>query len=174
MSFEYAKSVESVAALSAMVVGILFCSAGIGIGIKLYPEWLMVPISLAIACAVGAASGLFIGLLIVKLKVSAVIFTLASFIWVRGIVLAISGGRSAQDLAPAIRWFAIERILGIPLTAWIAIACFLIFSIIMTKTPFGRHLVMIGGNDFLCKPFDPMELALKVLLWILQSRATAG
>jgi len=140
-------SVESVAALSAMVVGILFCSAGIGIGIKLYPEWLMVPISLAIACAVGAAIGLFNGLLIVKLKMSAFIITLASFIWVRGIVLAISGGRSAQDLAPAIRWFAIERILGIPLTAWIAIACFLIFSIIMTKTPLGRHLVMIGGNE---------------------------
>jgi ribose transport system permease protein len=50
-------------------------------------------------------------------------------------------------LAPAIRWFAIERVLGIPLTAWIAISCFLVFSIIMTKTPFGRHLVMIGGNE---------------------------
>jgi len=140
-------SVESVAALSAMVVGILFCSAGIGIGVKLYPDWLMVPVSLLIACAVGAAIGLFNGLLIVKLKMSAFIITLASFIWVRGIVLAVSGGRSAQDLAPAIRWFAIERVLGIPLTAWIAIACFLIFSIIMTKTPFGRHLVMIGGNE---------------------------
>lgn len=140
-------SVESVAALSAMVVGILFCSAGIGLGIKLYPEWLMVPASLAIACAVGAAIGLFNGLLIVKLKMSAFIITLASFIWVRGIVLAVSGGRSAQDLAPAIRWFAIERILGIPLTAWIAIACFLIFSVIMTRTPFGRHLTMIGGNE---------------------------
>jgi ribose transport system permease protein len=130
-----------------MAVGILFCSAGIGIGIKLYPEWLMVPVSLLIACAVGAAIGLFNGLLIVRLKMSAFIITLASFIWVRGIVLAISGGRSAQDLAPAIRWFAIERILGIPLTAWIAIACFLIFSVIMTKTPFGRHLMMIGGNE---------------------------
>jgi ribose transport system permease protein len=140
-------SVESVAALSAMAVGILFCSAGIGIGIRLSPEWLMVPASLAIACGVGAAIGLFNGLLIVKLKMSAFIITLASFIWVRGIVLAVSGGRSAQDLAPAIRWFAIERVLGIPLTAWIAIACFLIFSIIMTKTPFGRHLIMIGGNE---------------------------
>lgn len=34
--------------------------------------------------------------------------------------------------------------------------------------------VMIGGNDFICKPFDPLELALKVLLWIQQSRANAG
>lgn len=140
-------SVESVAALSAMAVGILFCSAGIGLGLKLSPEWLMVPASLLVACAVGGLIGLFNGVLIVKLKMSAFIITLASFIWVRGIVLAVSGGRSAQDLAPAIRWFAIERILGIPLTAWIAIACFLIFSIVMAKTPFGRHLVMIGGNE---------------------------
>ncbi|TIP79686.1 MAG: ABC transporter permease, partial [Mesorhizobium sp.] len=34
-------SVESVAALSAMAVGILFCSAGIGLGVQLHPEWLM-------------------------------------------------------------------------------------------------------------------------------------
>ena len=140
-------SVESVAALSAMAVGILFCSAGIGLGIKLSPEWLMIPASLLVACAIGALIGLFNGFLVVKLKMSAFIITLASFIWVRGLVLAISGGRSAQDLDPAIRWFAIERFAGIPLSAWIAIGCFLIFSIMMGKTPFGRHLIMIGGNE---------------------------
>ncbi|MES5099184.1 ABC transporter permease [Agrobacterium sp. BA1120] len=140
-------SVESVAALSAMAVGILFCSAGIGLGIKLSPEWLMVPVSLLIACAIGALIGFLNGVLVVKLKMSAFIITLASFIWVRGIVLAVSGGRSAQDLAPSIRWFAIERFLGIPLSAWIAISCFVIFSVLMAKTPFGRHLVMIGGNE---------------------------
>ena len=78
---------------------------------------------------------------------NAFIITLASYIWVRGLVLAISGGRSAQDLAPAIRWFGIQRLLGLPLTAWIAIACFVVFSLIMAKTPFGRHLIMIGGNE---------------------------
>jgi ribose transport system permease protein len=140
-------SVESVAALSAMAVGILFCSAGIGMGVKLNPEWLTIPVSVLLACATGALIGLFNGLLVVKLKMSAFIITLASFIWVRGIVLAISGGRSAQDLDPAIRWFAVERFLGIPLSAWIAIGCFVIFSVMMAKTPFGRHLIMIGGNE---------------------------
>ncbi len=56
------------------------------------------------------SSALFNGLLIVKLKMNAFIVTLASYIWVRGLVLAISGGRSAQDLAPAIRWFGIQRL----------------------------------------------------------------
>ena len=140
-------SVESVAALGAMAVGILFCSAGIGMGIQLSPQWLMVPVSLAMALAVGGLVGTLNGVLIVKLGMSAFIITLASYIWVRGLVLAVSGGRSAQDLAPAIRWFGIQRFIGLPLTAWIAILCFVGFSLLMAKTPFGRHLIMIGGNE---------------------------
>ncbi|WP_292553776.1 ABC transporter permease, partial [Mesorhizobium sp.] len=140
-------SVESVAALSAMAVGILFCSSGIGLGVQLHPQWLMVPVSLLLAVLVGGIIGVFNGFLIVRLKMSAFIITLASYIWVRGLVLVVSGGRSAQDLAPAIRWFGIQRLIGLPLTAWIAIACFVLFSLIMAKTPFGRHLVMIGGNE---------------------------
>jgi ribose transport system permease protein len=148
-------SVESVAALSAMTIGVLFCSAGIGIGLKLQPEWLAVPVSLFLSLAVGAVIGLLNGFLIVRWRVNAFIVTLASYIWVRGIVLAVSGGRSAQDLAPAIRWFGIQRLgidvpgfnFTVPLTAWLAVLCFVVFSFIMTKTPFGRHLIMIGGNE---------------------------
>ncbi|NGO54789.1 ABC transporter permease [Allomesorhizobium camelthorni] len=140
-------SVESVAALGAMAVGILFCSAGIGMGITLSPEWLMVPMSLLVAIAVGGSVGALNGFLITKAGMNAFIITLASYIWVRGLVVAVSGGRSAQDLAPAIRWFAIQRFIGLPLTAWIAILCFVGFSLIMAKTPFGRHLIMIGGNE---------------------------
>ncbi len=46
-------SVESVAALTAMVTGILFCSHGIGLGVTLSPEWLIVPVSLLLAMCVG-------------------------------------------------------------------------------------------------------------------------
>ncbi|MEP7239273.1 MAG: ABC transporter permease [Devosia sp.] len=140
-------SVESVAALSAMVMGIIFCSAGIGIGVHLTPDWLAVPASLALALGAGALIGAFNGYLIVKVKMNAFIVTLASYIWVRGLVLAVSGGRSAQDLAPAIRFFGIQRVIGIPLTAWIAIICYVVFSFVMARTRFGRHLIMIGGNE---------------------------
>ena len=140
-------SVESVSALGAMAVSILFCSAGIGMGIRLEPEWLNVPVSLLVAIGVGALVGSLNGYLIVKVRMNAFIITLAAYIWVRGIVVAVSGGRSAQDLAPAIRWFGIQRLLGLPLTAWIAIGCFVVFSFIIAKTRFGRHMVMIGGNE---------------------------
>ena len=38
-----------------MAVGILFCSAGIGIGLQLQPDWLVVPVSLLMALPVSAA-----------------------------------------------------------------------------------------------------------------------
>ena len=139
-------SVESVAALTAMVTGILFCSRGIGLGIALTPEWLVLPVSLAIALAVGGFIGALNGWLVVRLKMNAFIVTLASYIWVRGLVVAISGGRSAQDLDPSLRVIGIATVGYIPLIAWIAIACFVIFTFILGRTPFGRHVTMIGGN----------------------------
>jgi ribose transport system permease protein len=139
-------SIESIAALAAMVTGMLFCSRGIGMGITITPEWLTLPVSVLIALAVGGAIGVLNGWLVVGLKMNAFIVTLASYIWVRGLVVAISGGRSAQDLAPSIRFIGIETFLAIPLNAWIAIACFVVFTFIMMKTPFGRHATMIGGN----------------------------
>jgi ribose transport system permease protein len=139
-------SVESVAALTAMVTGILFCARGIGLGITLTPEWLVIPVSLGLALLVGATVGVINGLLVVHLKMNAFIVTLASYIWVRGLVVAISGGRSAQDLAPSLRVMGIETILFIPLIAWLAIGCYALFTFVMAKTPFGRHVTMIGGN----------------------------
>src|SRR5262245_13590207 len=139
-------SVESVAGLTAMITGILFCARGIGLGIVLTPEWLVLPVSLAIALGVGGIVGIINGLLVVKLRMNAFIVTLASYIWVHGVVDAISGGRSAQDLSPYLRIIGIETLLGIPLIAWVAVVCFVIFTFILVKTPFGRHATMIGGN----------------------------
>ncbi len=139
-------SVESVAALAAMITGILFCARGIGLGYTLSPEWLVLPVSLLIALVVGATIGALNAWFVVRLKMNAFIVTLASYIWVRGLVVAISGGRSAQDLAPALRVIGIETVAFIPLIAWIAILCFVLFSFLMANTPFGRHITMIGGN----------------------------
>lgn len=139
-------SVESTAALSAMVTGLLFATQGIGMGITLGADWLLIPVSLAIALLVGTAIGLINGFLVIRVGMSAFIVTLASFIWVRGLVVAISGGRSAQSLPPAIRVIGIETVLGIPLLAWISVGCFVVFSVLMARTPFGRYVILVGGN----------------------------
>lgn len=140
-------SVESTAALTAMVTGILFCNSGIGLGYTMGGNgWLVVPVSLALALVVGGLIGLSNGVLVVKLKMNAFIVTLASYIWVRGLVVAISGGRSAQGMVPELRVIGIPIHEFLPPSALIAILSFIGFSFLMRRTPFGRHITMIGGN----------------------------
>ena len=163
-------SVESVAALSAMITGILFCNSGIGLGYTMGGHgWLVVPVSLLLALAVGGAIGLSNGLLVVKLKMNAFIVTLASYIWVRGLVVAISGGRSAQGMVPELRVIGIPVGDILPPSAFIAILCFIGFSFLMRWTPFGRHVTMIGGN-----PVATFRAGIKVDRLILISFVLAG
>ncbi|MCB1500294.1 MAG: ABC transporter permease [Bauldia sp.] len=139
-------SIESVMALAAMVVALTFGTGGAGGGLELHPAWLSFPVSLAMALAVGIVIGAFNGLLVVRFSINAFIVTLGSYIVVRGMVVALSGGRSVYGLPDAMRVMAVDRILGIPLLAWALIATYIIFALILTKTPFGRHIFLIGGN----------------------------
>jgi ribose transport system permease protein len=139
-------SVESTMALAAMATALIFARGGAGLGWVPTPEFLILPLSLLLSLFIGAAIGAANAFLVVKVKMNAFIVTLAAFIWVRGLVVAVSGGRSAQDLPPEIRFIGINTILAVPLTAWIAICAYLLFAFILNKTPFGRHQYLIGGN----------------------------
>ena len=100
---------------------------------------------------------------------NAFIVTLASYIWVRGLVLALSGGRSAQGMVPELRAIGIPIQEILPPSALIAIASFIGFSFLMRWTPFGRHITMIGGN-----PIATFRAGIKTDRLILISFILAG
>ena len=89
--------------------------------------------SLAIALAIGAAIGASNAFLVVRLGINAFIVTLASYIWVRGLVVALSGGRSVYGLPDSMRIIAIERPFGVPLLGWMLILVFLVFAFILQQ-----------------------------------------
>jgi ribose transport system permease protein len=178
-------SIESAMALAAMAVALTFGTGGAGGGLVLDPAWLAFPVSLAMALGIGALIGGLNGVLVVRFGINAFIVTLASYIWGRGMVVALSGGRSVYGLPDALRVVAVERLLGIPLLAWILIAVYVIFSVMLAKTPYGRHLYMIGGNvtaSYRAGIRVPRDVILAFVLsgvlaglagWLLSSR-TAG
>ncbi len=139
-------SIESVMALAAMTAALIFGTGGAGGGFTLDPPWLTFPASLAIALAIGIAIGAGNAFLVVRLGINAFIVTLAAYIFARGVVVAMSGGRSVYGLPDAMRIMAIERPLGVPMLGWMLILVYVAFAFVLTKTPFGRHLIMIGGN----------------------------
>ena len=96
-------SIESVMALAAMLVALTFGTGGAGGGLALEPAWLAFPVSLAMALGVGALIGWLNGTLVVRFEINAFIVTLATYIWGRGLVVALSGGRSVYGLPDALR-----------------------------------------------------------------------
>lgn len=139
-------SVESVMALAAMTVALVFGTGGAGGALALEPAWLALPVSILMALGVGAVVGLLNGVLVVRFEINAFIVTLASYIWGRGLVVAMSGGQSVYGLPDPIRAVSIQRVLGVPMLAWVLVAVYAVFAFLLAKTPFGRHLYMIGGN----------------------------
>ncbi len=139
-------SIELVMALAAMLVALTFGTGGAGGGLELHPAWLAFPVSLAMALGVGGLIGWLNGTLVVRFEINAFIVTLATYIWGRGLVVAMSGGRSVYGLPDALRGVAVTRLLGVPMLAWVLVAVYAVFAVMLAKTPFGRHLYMIGGN----------------------------
>jgi ribose transport system permease protein len=134
-------SVESVMAFSAMLAAWLAASRGSASGLELAP-WL----TLLIAIGFGALAGAFNGALVVRFRINAFIVTLATFIAIRGLGLVLTGGRSMYGLPDSFRAVATTNLLGLPLLVLILVAAYVLFSILLTRTRFGRYVYLVGGN----------------------------
>lgn len=130
-------SVGSSLAFSGMVAALLM-QAGI-------------PSSIAIfgALTSGAFVGMLIGLLISKGKLPPFIATLGGMISLRGMTLILSNGVPISRFGDEglIAWIGRGYVWFIPAPVIILFAMFAIFSVILKKTVFGKHVYAIGGNE---------------------------
>ncbi|RWB76238.1 MAG: ABC transporter permease [Mesorhizobium sp.] len=156
-------SIESTMALAAMLTATLVSTGELGWGWAPTPIWLVIPGTLAVALTLGALVGLVNAFLVVKLKINAFIATLATYIFLRGAVVAFNGGGAVFGLPQSLRSIAVTRLGGIPMLAWLTIAIFLVFSFILTKTPFGRYLYLVGGNPV--APFRAGIAVKRIAAW---------
>jgi len=134
-------SVESVMAFSAMLAAWLAASRGSASGLELAP-WL----TLLIAIGFGGLAGAFNGVLVIRFRINAFIVTLATFIAIRGLGLVLTGGRSMYGLPESFRAVATTQFLGLPLLVLILVAAYVLFSILLRRTRFGRYVYLVGGN----------------------------
>ena len=128
-------------AFAAMITAFLVATGGAALGLTLNP-WLTLPAALALGALIGFSNGF----LVTRLQISAFIVTLAGFIGVRGLGLVLTGGRSVHGLPDSLRTVASTTVAGLPLMVVILIATYALFHFILTRTTFGRHLYLVGGN----------------------------
>lgn len=140
-------SVGSVAGLAGMVAGGLLT-----VGIGGHTAGLVV--SVAAALLVSAAVGLLNGLLVSQLAVAPFIATLGTLYIARGAALLLSQGKTFPNLAGSaahgstgFSTLGQSVVLGIPLPVCLMAGIAVIATVVAARTPFGRHVYAIGGNE---------------------------
>jgi ribose transport system permease protein len=104
-------------------------------------------VAIVVALGVGVAAGLVNGLLVTRANLSAVIVTLGTSEIIAALVQAKTGGESiVHGISKKLISFGSGLTLGIPtiVIATLVIALFVYY--VLTFTPFGRHLYMLGEN----------------------------
>lgn len=95
---------------------------------------------------VGALIGFINGFMVVHLRLSAFIVTLAMLIILRGMLVGATSGRTLFDLPQAFYGLMIITFLGLPLAVWLAAFAFLAAGLMLRYHRLGRALYAIGGN----------------------------
>ncbi len=99
------------------------------------------------ALGLGAVVGFINGFVVAKLRINALITTLATMQIVRGLGFIISGGTAVGIGTEDFFSLGNSRFLGVPTPVWITAACFAVFGFILNRTVFGRDTLAVGGNS---------------------------
>jgi erythritol transport system permease protein len=146
-------SVGSVAGLAGIIAGGLIHSGLVlqPLGVVVYfHTWLVV----ALALLAGALVGGINGLLVARLQVAPFIATLGTLYVARGAALLISNGATFPNLAgdPALGntgflSLGTGMFLGLPVPIWLMLAFAAAGAFLAGRTPFGRRVYAVGGNE---------------------------
>ncbi len=140
-----------------------------------------VVINLTESLWIGVAAGLLLGILcglvngfvIAKLKINALITTLATMQIVRGLAYIISDGKAVGIEDESFFALGYANWFGLPAPIWLTVACLIIFGLLLNKTTFGRNTRRLAGTKRLrvwrvYRLFAPKLLSLFSLAWYLR------
>jgi ribose transport system permease protein len=134
-------SVESVAGLGAILSAWLCGSSVFASGVRMNPF-----VALLIVMGIGGIVGAINAFFILKLNIDAFLVTLASYIYIRGLAVLLTGGQGVSQLPDTFRFIDTIKILNMPLMVYLMFAFYILFFFILANTRFGRHIYIIGGN----------------------------
>lgn len=122
----------------------------------------------------GVACGFINGFVIARLKINALITTLATMQIVRGLAYIFSDGKAVgiEDE----RFFALGYAswLGIPAPVWLTLITLLIFAFLLNKTTFGRNTLAIGGNEEAARLAGVPVVRTRIIIFILSGLVSAA
>ncbi len=146
-------SVGSIAGLCGMLAG-GFIREGLRLPMFDIVIFFHTPLMILVVLLIGVLLGAVNGLFITKLGVAPFIATLGMLYMARGFAMLRSGGKTFPNLigdpelgTTGFPILGAGTILGIPILVWLAIIIAIISAYVSKKTPLGRHVYAVGGNE---------------------------
>ncbi len=172
-------SVGSVAGLAGMIAGALI-NEGLVLpmfGVVVYFHvWLVI----ALAALAGVLAGGVNGLLVARCGVPAFIATLGTLYVARGTALLLSNGATFPNLAgrpelgnTGFPWLGSGTILYLPVPIWVMALLAAAAAFVSTRTPFGRHVYAVGGNERAAEFSGVRVKRVKMLVYVISGFCSA-
>jgi rhamnose transport system permease protein len=130
-------SVASNAGMSASFMGLLH-NLGVNIWVAALAGLLL-----------GTLGGMLNGFLVARVKLPALVVTLGTYAFYRGIAYGFLGDQAARGYPKAFTYFGQGRVFGslVPFSVVLFIVLAIIFGLVLHRTTFGRYLYAIGNNE---------------------------
>jgi erythritol transport system permease protein len=172
-------SVGSIVGLAGMIAGGLINQGLVlpmfGVAI-FFNIWIVMLIGLLVGVFVGAINGL----LITRLNVTPFIATLGMLYVARGAALLRSSGATFPNLIgnpelgnTGFPILGAGTFLRLPIPIWIMVAFAIIAAFVATKTPFGRQVYAVGGNERAAELSGIRVKRIKLLCYIISGFCAA-
>jgi rhamnose transport system permease protein len=130
-------SVASNAGMSASFMGLLH-NLGVNIWVAALAGLLL-----------GTLGGMLNGFLVARVKLPALVVTLGTYAFYRGIAYGFLGDQAARGYPKAFTYFGQGKVFGslVPFSVALFIFLAIIFGLVLHRTTFGRYLYAIGNNE---------------------------
>jgi ribose transport system permease protein len=160
-------SVGSIVKLSLLV-------SAMWMSVKEGNTWVAAPentgVAIAGTLALGALVGFIHALLITRLNIAPFIVTLGSYSILRGIAFAITTGPIGKATPAVLRVYD-QRIGPVPILVILFAALLLLTFFILRRTPFGRYIYAVGGNEQVARlsgiPVNRVKFGVYILCGLL-------
>jgi simple sugar transport system permease protein len=167
-------SIIATANLSALAAAYVFTHFGLSGGGVTVLAWHIAAL-LAAFCVAGAI-GLLNGVVIAYLGVSPILATLGTMTMVKGIAIGLTHGGVIAGFPPFMVFIGNGSVFSVPVVVIVFLAVALPVSVLLTRTPFGNIVAMLGSNQQAVRysGIDTRRVLVKVYLLSATLSAVAG
>jgi rhamnose transport system permease protein len=97
----------------------------------------------------GTLGGMLNGLLVARVRLPALVVTLGTYAFYRGIAYGFLGDQAARGYPEAFTYFGQGKVAGtlVPFSVALFILLAIVFGLVLHRTMFGRYLYSIGNNE---------------------------